>query len=56
MQAVPPYGAYVMVQPPSGGIACRGFVMKSEASLHCDRFQAQLLIKFNWAIDSALGI
>eukprot|EP00439_Symbiodinium_sp_Y106_P046733 s3742_g5.t5 len=33
VQAVPPYGAYVMVQPPSGGIACRGFVMKSDMEL-----------------------
>ena len=34
MQAVNPHGAYVMVQPPDGGIACRGFVLKSEAQRH----------------------
>jgi len=33
VQAVSPYGAYVMVQPPSGGIACRGFVMKSDMEM-----------------------
>lgn len=33
VQAVSSYGAYVMVQPPSGGIACRGFVMTSDMEL-----------------------
>ena len=31
MQTVSRHGAYVVVQPPHGGIACRGFVTKAEA-------------------------